>query len=327
MSTTDIEWTDRVWNPVTGCTKVSAGCKHCYAETVANRFWRATEPPILTATVEGETARPRRFTDVQCHEDRLTQPLRWRKPSRVFVNSMSDLFHEDVPDDFIERVFSVMGLAERHTFQVLTKRPARMRAWFSNRRFDVKNHAILKTEIADGGAYSMPWPFLNVQLGVSVEDPATADERIPLLLQTPAAVRFVSLEPLLSHVSIEGWLDTETCIGACYRPACGGCAPHLDWVIVGGESGPHARPCDVAWIRLIVQQCVEAGTPVFVKQLGTRPVASGPLAIPSGLRVTGASGGTDIVFRDRKGADIVEWPEDLRVRQYPSTLVSTGAAS
>jgi protein gp37 len=236
-----IEWTDATWNPVTGCTKVSQGCKHCYAERHAVRFW-------------GD----RKFTEVRCHPERLDQPLRWRRPRRVFVNSMSDLFHEDVPDEFIWQVFNVMQLSGEHIFQILSKRPARMYEFVSRR-------------IRNAGHPPLP----NVWLGVSCENQDTADERIPLLLRTLAAVRFVSAEPLLGPVNFEAieWrgnmlypLRGETMAhdGAMYR---GGA--RLDWVIIGGESGPGARPFDVAWARHIIAQCKTAGVPVFMKQLGS----------------------------------------------------------
>jgi protein gp37 len=182
-----IEWTDATWSPVTGCTKVSEGCRHCYAETMAKRFW-------------GD----RHFGDVQCHPDRLEQPLRWRKPRRVFVNSMSDLFHPAVPDDFIDRVFAVMALCPQHTFQVLTKRPERMRAWF-----DGGEHLRMTRCFRNFQHYTKPvgpWPLPNVWLGVSVEDQATADERIPVLLDTPSALCFVSAEPLLGEIDLGMWL-------------------------------------------------------------------------------------------------------------------------
>ena len=492
---TSIEWTDATWSPVTGCTKVSAGCKHCYAEGVAKRFW-------------GD----RKFTDVQTHPDRLDAPLRWRKPRRVFVNSMSDLFHEDVPDEFIDRVFAVMALAPQHTFQVLTKRPERMRAWvsdpetpfrvtramdslhgtpraaeevrpiagfpgyfasshgtiYSERRghrrhmrpdYGDQGHArvqlhregesqrgkrmlvhrlVLETFVGqppspdaqgrhlDGNPrnnaaenlswgeqgdnwgdskrhgthrrYSkldqatvdairsraaqgesgealgrefgvsgtqvrnivagrqwatkalIGWPLPGVWLGVSAEDQATADERIPLLLETPAAVRFVSCEPLLGPIDVtvlqrsDGWqvdslrgIYSHSCDEgfdhpAAYEEVPGG--PHLDWVLVGGESGPNARPCDVAWIRSIVEQCGEAGLACFVKQLGAVPfVGDGKHTHVSGYRGYGVvcdqgdpcphcgkhpiTQWPSLVLRDRKGSDPSEWPDDLRVREFP----------
>ncbi len=195
---TGIAWTNATWNPVTGCTKVSQGCKHCYAE----REWaRLSANPKATAYFGLA------FTDVACHEDRLDQPLRWEKPRLIFVNSMSDLFHEAVPDDFIDKVFAVMALAEQHVFQVLTKRPERMWRWFDPEH-DNREHAVGQAmrEIAasrgSNDAGLPEWPLPNVWLGVSIEDQATADARIPLLLQTPAAVRWVSAEPLLGPIEI-----------------------------------------------------------------------------------------------------------------------------
>ena len=289
-----IEWTDETWNPVTGCTKVSQGCKHCYAEGVANRFW-------------GD----RKFTDVQTHPDRLDQPLRWRKPRRVFVNSMSDLFHEDVPYTFIGKVFEAMISAPQHTYQVLTKRPARMWDFLS-----------IHTE--DGGPLARSYdgnrlPYRHVWLGVSVEDQATADERIPLLLQMPAALRFVSYEPALGPVNLWPWLnDPETySAGGGFIAGDGdwkGPSP-IGWIIVGGESGPKARVFDVAWAAQTVGQCKDAGVPCFVKQLGAQPITNNDHPI---------SGGMDwelgrIPLKHPKGADPSEWPADLRVQQYPET--------
>jgi protein gp37 len=239
MAKTRIEWADKVWNPVTGCTKVSEGCRNCYAEVIANRFW-------------GE----RKFTDVQCHPDRLGIPSHWRKPSKIFVNSMSDLFHEDVPDDFIREVFSAMYLPEnrKHTFIVLTKRPERMRNMIHYAP-DLGNH---------------------IWLGVSVENQAAADERIPLLLQTPAAVRFVSVEPMLERVDLSKvWVDylsgwtADTAMDKNGDPESYQVQTEkLDWVICGGESGVHARPhpplIDVHFLK---EQCVSAGVPFFLKQM------------------------------------------------------------
>ena len=286
MATTSIEWTDRVWNPVTGCTKVSPGCKHCYAETIADRFWATQYPhiPILTGPRAGEE-QPRKFTDVWTHDERLLEPLSWRKPSKVFVNSMSDLFHEDVPYEFIMRIWGTMHDTPRHSYQILTKRAGRM--------------AAVVPRLVDGGFGVLP----NVWLGVSVEDQQRADERIPLLLQTPAAVRFISAEPLLGLVDIYQYLGGgRNPIG----PAYGG--KGLDWVIVGGESGPKSRPFDVAWARLIVQQCQAAGVACFVKQMGANWREHSPNGDPGLIQWT---------TRDRKGGDPNEWSEDLRVREFP----------
>lgn len=348
-ATTSIEWTDRTWNPVTGCRKVSPGCKHCYAEGVAHRFWGTQYPavPVGPSLPDGgPTAwRERQFTDVMTHEDRLLEPLSWRKPAKVFVNSMSDLFHEDVPDAFIDQVFAVMALCPQHTFQVLTKRPERMLQYLTrpgamcSREASV-NGAIWSTlgtkrgsRIRHGGAWRCTWPLPNVWLGVSVEDQHRANERIPLLLQTPAAVRFISAEPLLGPLLLpRGWLgqtaDCDSCQVINVRVdedgCCQGCGSDatlrygLDWVIVGGESGPGARPCHEAWVRSIVQQCQAAGTPVFVKQLGAFPIWS-----LSDGRPANGEGGTAKAARTVAGAlnpkcaDPSEWPEDLRVREFP----------
>lgn len=285
-----IEWTDATWGPVTGCTKVSQGCKNCYAE----REWpRLQHLPAYAG---------RAFTDVMCHPEKLGIPLHWTKPRRIFVNSMSDLFHEDVPDEFIDKVFAVMALASQHTFQVLTKHPKRMLDWFAR---DDGHSAPITRCIAEiyvshqGLATAFPfdaeraigvgmrgWPLPNVWLGVSVEDQATADERIPLLLQTPAAVRWVSAEPLLSGIDLGEWLGGGECDDCgsraplAYWPLSNGvrfCGCRstaiketrgIDWVVAGGESGPKARPMHPDWVRLLRDQCQAAGVPFFFKQWG-----------------------------------------------------------
>lgn len=360
MSTSAIEWTDRTWNPVTGCTKVSQGCKHCYAEGVAARFFATQYRPLLshdpTRTIDTVStshhedllanglARPRRFTDVQTHEDRLLEPLRWRKPARVFVNSMSDLFHEAVPDAFIDQVFGVMALAPRHTFQILTKRPQRMRDYFAPGQFrdvgvaiaakalhtKVRPFALPDARVFDARrvALNQPWqmdawPLPNVWLGVSVEDQATADERIPLLLGTLAALRFVSYEPALDRVVFDNgdtsWLschegctdESENVCGAFENH--GECFRGIDWVIVGGESGPGARPFDIEWARSVVRQCRYAKVPVFVKQMGANSHGYLPEARDFVSALVQVGG-----FITGKGGDPAEWPEDLRVREFPA---------
>ncbi len=323
---TAIEWTDATWNPVTGCTKVSTGCKNCYAEAAFPRTAAGQTVPdgYKQAGFCGKrpVTRPRRFTDVRCHPERLDKPLRWRKPRRVFVNSMSDLFHEAVPDKFIDQVFATMALAPRHTFQVLTKRPERMRAllFVSQLRIQATTERLFYSKRDDEDDPPRPkWPLPNVWLGVSCEDQLTADDRIPILLHTPAAKRFVSLEPLLGPIDLTGGkhrrLDPPPKPRYLVSPrdrkqslATGasfylGKPVGLDWVIVGGESGPKARPCDVAWIRSIVEQGKTAGVPYFVKQLGARPV------------VFGEGWGE---LSDRKGGNPAEWPEDLRVQEMPT---------
>jgi protein gp37 len=342
MADTTIEWCDRVWNPVTGCTKVSPGCAHCYAEGIADRFWSTQYPPVETFPTSffPDGRRPRAFTDVMTHATRLDQPLRWKKPARIFVNSMSDLFHDDVPDDFIDQAFAVMALAPQHTFQVLTKRAERMRAYIQSRAektsFHVRLHAILTNARNEGSTPQHSWPLPNVWLGVSVENQLVADERIPVLLHTPAAVRFISAEPLLGPVNLTriehvGPGATGTCfLDVMKGQGCsiGGVWPYgrLDWVIVGGESGPQARPCDICWVRAIVIRCQAAHVPVFVKQLGSDPRDAAAERDDMCARETWPEGwmptiGGRRVWRpdlsSRKGGDPSEWPEDLRVREFP----------
>ena len=327
---TSIEWTDKTWNPVVGCSRVSKGCERCYAERVAHR---GMLPQHKGLTVLGKHG-PRWTGEVRFLADRLAEPLSWRKPRRVFVNSMSDLFHESLSIPDIARVFAVMAQAERHTFQVLTKRAKRMREVLASQLFwaDV-DLAHIEMFSGDGGtdddrdrvanacgARVLP----NVMLGVSVEDQATADERIPHLLACPAAVRWVSYEPALGPVDF-GLVGTlpASMTGGAYVLA----AEWLHWIVVGGESGPGARPFDVAWARSVIAQCRDAGVPVFVKQLGAVPHVGDAGA---GWAVTYGERGrhwrmddnatdplTVYEIRDRKGGDMSEWPEGLRVRQWP----------
>jgi len=259
---TPIEWTDRVWNPLRGCARVSEGFRNCYAERVAWRFGSKPGTPyhgLVQMTSQG----PKWTGKLQLVHTALNEPGFWKKPSRVFVNSMSDLFHEAVPDEFIEKVFVVIARHPQHTFQVLTKRPQRM-------------HDIMVRWQSRGWMraqdYGMP---ANVWLGVSVEDQAAADERIPLLLTTPAAVRWVSAEPLLGPVDftnitaarprgVEQW----DALRRQYDDEIGGGGPRVDWVVVGGESGPGARPMHPGWARSLRDQCEAAGVPFFFKQWG-----------------------------------------------------------
>lgn len=263
---TKIEWATDVWNPVTGCTKVSEGCRHCYAEGIANRFW-------------GE----RKFTDVQCHPDRLDAPLHWKKPRRVFVNSMSDLFHKDVSFEFILRMWMTMAAAHEHTFMILTKRPDRMSRFVNEWLPGAWGLATMSLKLLNK-------PIPNVWLGVTVENQKAADERVPLLLQTPAAVRFVSVEPMLGPVNLtrikwakipvdpknykfgapppdELWSMRNSLLSHsadAYNKELTG----IDWVICGGETGPGARPMHPDWVRSLRDQCYDAGTPFFFKSWG-----------------------------------------------------------
>lgn len=492
---TSIEWTEATWSPVTGCSKTSLGCKNCYAERLFPRAYPG-----------------RKFTDVQTHPNRLRQPLSWRKPKRIFVNSMSDLFHEDIPEEFIVEVFAVMACSSIHTFQVLTKRPTRMREVLSHP--DFPNKIASAIEVADWyGMYNVRdydlmaasvirnrqvWPLPEVWLGVSVENQETADERIPLLLQTPAAVRFLSCEPLLGPVDLSKWLggnsqydlDREDrrlslsgssgrsdrseagweCLENSRREARpmgqspqkknsdaspdrrdpvgwvstrknhapgeasndGGSSSSLpgfsrsdssgadnqsqelqwrqggqstreprdsdirrssearndnlgqeteaperrtqqdgevdrtssagdssssltgpeakinsdgfrskrpnhikdsaksalaiSWTIIGGESGPKARPMHVAWARSLVEQCKTAGVSCFMKQLGSFPVMSkqdwestSTRRLLSAKNDPHAPAGTvAFAIGDYKGGTPEEWPIELRVREYPN---------
>lgn len=243
MGKTSIEWTDQTWNPVTGCDKVSPGCDNCYAEGIAHRF--AGTPQFPNGF--GVTLRP----------ERLSEPLHWRKPRRVFVNSMSDLFHADIPDEFIAKVFVTMARAPRHTFQILTKRPGRMRSLLADDPQKLLE-ALADEEMA-AALYDAPWPLPNVWLGVSAEDQKWARVRIPVLLDTPAAVRFVSAEPLLGPLDLKMWLENDP--GKFV-------VPPLDWVIVGGESGRGSRPMHPGWVRTIRDQCTESGVAFLFKQWG-----------------------------------------------------------
>lgn len=305
-----IEWTSETWNPLVGCTKVSAGCKGCYA---IRQAWRNAHMPHTAERYAGTVAKTSSGLNwtgqVRLVESVLDKPLRWRKPRRVFVNSMSDLFHESVPDEWIARIFNVMADAPQHTFQVLTKRPGRMREVLRG----PKSHRLWSPNLWHRSI--LP----NVWLGVSVEDQATADARIPLLLEAPAAVRFVSAEPLLGpvrfdRIAIPGVrrpeLGDETHASALFDHA--GYTNRLDWVIVGGESGPGARPCDVEWIGSIVRQCRDAGVPAFVKQLGSWAYDSRFMSPATRHAANCATG-----IHSRKGGDPAEWPEDLRVREFP----------
>lgn len=318
-SQSDIEWTDTTWNPVAGCAKVSAGCKHCYAETMAARH-------ALMSAAQGRTSPYLPVVDAERRRwrgnfvtlpERLADPLSWRKPRRVFVNSMSDLFGEGVPFEYIAAVFGLMAATPRHTYQVLTKRPARMVEFFEHtERFSLGPLAYCRmranpyVEEAPG-----PWPLPNVWLGVSAEDQATADERIPLLLQVPAAVRFISAEPLLGPIELHHeWLVGRILAGGAAIPAAR--APALDWIIVGGESGPGARRCDLTWLRDVVRSCSAAGVDCFVKQVGAHPTLDG---IARGQARGTFVGDTLARITNRKGADPSEWPEYLRIREWPHT--------
>lgn len=326
---TAIEWTDATWNPVTGCAVVSPGCTNCYAMRLAGT--RLAHHPSRAGLTRDSKAGPVWTGETRLNEEWLTQPLRWRRPRRIFVCAHGDLFAESVPDEWIDKVFAVMALAPQHTFQVLTKRAKRMREYLTDKDVArriwiltgiIADHGKLAALAANGAVWGgdEPWPLRNVWLGVSVEDQTRAEERIPHLLATPAAVRFVSAEPLLGPVDFlkhADWARMQP-LGASYDkydPLTGNCeydldetgsstsylwGPKIDWIIVGGESGPGARPMRVEWAQNIVAQCRAAGVACFVKQLSS----GGPHPIK----------------------DMALFPDDLRVREMPNARKEKEAA-
>ena len=311
---TGIEWTDSTWNPFMGCSRVSEGCRHCYAERIAGRFSaKAAGAGVydgLTQLVKGGQVWTGKLNSAR--EQTWELPLRWKKPRRVFVNSMSDLFHENAPPKWVDRTFATMALAPRHVFQILTKRPERMLDYLTlagtKANIDAELIGIkLSRREFDHLPFEPPaWPLPNVWLGVSVENQRAADERIPLLLRTPAAMRFISAEPLLGPISLDRWSgEALKCMWpgcgwwgptgeACrdesnpdgsrtFCPCCGETCPPaallgeaLHWVICGGESGPRARAMTPDWARSLKDQCVNAGVPFFFKQWGEWMPGSGP---------------------------------------------------
>jgi len=349
---TSIEWTDKTWNPVRGCSRVSEGCRHCYAEEIAARF--SGEGQAYEGLAQRVGGEPRWTGAVRFLPEKLAAPLRWRKPRRVFV-------------------------CPQHTFQVLTKRPERAVGWFrwleAHHAEQNATHGPVESLSAETRIFALrqrvdlfalaahavpPWPLPNVELGVSVEDQATADERIPELLRCPAAMRWVSYEPALGPVDFDGNLRTWRCPECGETPSVDGrwrwlddrpehhhgypighlpASDHggLDWIVVGGESGPKARPFDIAWGRETVAQCRAAGVPVFVKQLGARPQSRDFEDLPGREQRRladdvgeGACHGhfwRSLNLRHPKGGDPAEWPEDLRVREWPAVPSGAGGAS
>lgn len=250
---TKIVWTDATWNPVVGCTKVSPGCNHCYADAIATRF-------------AGTDAYPNGFA-VTLKAHKLHQPVKWTRGRKIFVNSMSDLFHDEVDTSYVAQVFAIMAACPQHTFQILTKRHARMRSLLTNPDFPDMVDAALSsftmhgtiTDKARAAAPSMEdGPLPNVWLGVSTEDQKWADIRIPYLLETPAALRFISAEPLLGPINLSPWIHLDQAEDG---------YPPLDWILVGGESGRSARRMDPEWARDLRDQC-QGVVPFLFKQAG-----------------------------------------------------------
>ena len=345
MGVTTIEWTDRSCNPLralnikTGamghyCEKVSSGCAHCYASGFQKRFGlpefpgksRLAKLPVINK--EGRVP----ITDeieIFLDQSKLDEVMRTRKPSRWFWLDMSDLFGSWVPDEWIDKIMCVMAATSRQTHQVLTKRPDRMLRYFKEWSDGIDGRdarcevwldrmcmSVASGNIESDCDISRPWPLPNLWLGTSCENQATFDQRSPLLNDTPAAVRFLSLEPLLGPIDISPFLESYT----------------NRWVIVGGESGFIARPCNVQWIRSIVQQCKSYGVPCFVKQLGARPIdevtkSAAELMFPNGVPAGVQVGGgyhrrAELSLSHKKGGDPKEWPADLNVREFPNVSVS-----
>lgn len=392
MAKSKIEWTEQTWNFLIGCDKVSTGCKNCYAITQANIRMHNPNAKMqkkFANTVKKENGKLNWTGHINFDEETLLKPLSNKTPTTYFVNSLSDLFHENAKDEWIDKAFAVMALTPQHTYQILTKRPERMREYLlskvgleSREETIMREAAFLGNIIWDSRGnrkelyrnsknienrrswvgFSLP----NVWLGVSVENQKAADERIPLLLDTPAKVRFLSCEPLLEEVNLVDPImknssefldgrDGEGCdfsdlmecaewdyLGHKYIPKyesalemsfCEKCSnreanpmhnnrsfrhlstenQYIDWIIVGGESGHGARPCDIAWIRSIVQQCKDAGVSVFVKQLGAKPFVK-----DTSWRAKDADYRREYLkLKNKKGGDISEFPEDLRIREMP----------
>lgn len=319
-----IEWTGKTWNPISGCKRISPGCQNCYAETMTKRLAAMGQEKY-----QGLLNDQNRFNGViKFDEKALLIPLKTKKPTTYFVNSMSDLFHENVKDEWIDKIFAVMALSPQHTFQILTKRADRMRDYF--RSFYLPQAFFrgqqLSNWIEDKFGKDKVMPVINagisqglpnVWLGVSVENQKAADERIPLLLETPAAIRFLSCEPLLEEINLRPYMpfclrhkipeNIMDCLGAAHD---GTEWRKPDWVIFGGESGQEkikVRSCMHEWIRDGVQQCQAARVPVFVKQLGTNSFYFDLIRI----------GEYEWKTKDKKGGDIAEFPEDLRLREMP----------
>jgi protein gp37 len=362
---TKIEWTDASWNPIRAiygheemvragwhCEHVSEECEECYAEVINRRL----------GTTLGFRRQDRDKVEISIAEHILEQPLRWKRPRRIFVCSMTDLFGEFVPEWMIDQVFAVMASCQRHTFQVLTKRPERMRAYLLDPETPGRVDCLIEDCIAqyvdplDRRSDDMratarcleDGPLPNVWLGVSAGTQKAADSRIPLLLQTPAAIRFVSYEPALGPITLD-WLGpdgypsaginslTGERRGSHEEPERSTWGTRLDWVIVGGESGPRARPFNLAWARSVVKKCRGANVACFVKQLGSVPImgevawrslSRTPIlnAAPHNRKVC-PSDCVPLKFNHSKGGDIDEWPLDLRVRQWPETPALKGATA
>lgn len=339
-----IEWTDATWTVAVGCTRVSAGCDNCYAATFVHRGLHESHKGL---TVLRPKSAKRPGVDwngkVRIVPKNLSLPLKWRTPRRIFVGSMTDIFHHRTSMKYIAALFGVMAMASHHTYQILTKRPDRMLeffAWLDEQskafRADARalanangnrvkpdprvlycidiaeREGIVSPDLASATRAYSEWPLRCVHIGASVEDQATADERIPLLLKVPAVIRWVSCEPMLGPVAFDTICSSTTGHGQALQTY----ANALSWVVVGGESGAKARAFDVGWARDVIAAGRLGGMRVYVKQLGSHPRSSsagdkrhcGDTMLPSPFRM---------FLEDCKGGDEQEWPDDLRVREAP----------
>lgn len=350
---TGIAWTDSTWNPIRGCSVVSPGCKNCYAQTMANRYSGPGLPYEGLVNSTGHWNGVIRVVDKA-----MDQPLRWHAARKIFVNSMSDLFHHNVSLFTIDEIFAVMAMAQHHYFQVLTKRPATMLKYLRNPKCadsiadliierwgekyshkgpfakDASGDRLATSTaagVAEGIRKGWRWPLPNVWLGVSAENQETADERIPILLQVPAAIRWVSYEPALGRIDFDRECvvprDGERVVVRWLGGSYTGALPRargLDWIVVGGESGGGARPFDIGWARDTVKACRHAGVACFVKQLGAKPydLAASRYAdhgeINQGTAEQAWVQTLSHTVRHRSGGDMNEWPVDLRVQAFPA---------
>lgn len=280
-----IEWTDATWNIVNGCSVLSPGCTNCYAMRLAG--WLKKNDPSRAGLTEPSKTGPVWTGEVRWNAKQEELPLRWRRPRRVFVAAHGDIFHENVPTEWLDRIWAIMKLAENHSFQVLTKRPKRMRLYLSDPELPerIAQRCLIEgrnmrpgapcwqgdrwRDAGQGVVVPARWPLPNVHLGVSAEDQVRANERVPELLQTPAAFRFVSLEPLLGPVDLARveFMPGNSAYMIDARYVCEGYQA-LNWVIAGGESGLRARPMEIGWVRALRDQCAATGTPFFFKQWG-----------------------------------------------------------
>lgn len=338
-----IQWTDRTWNPTLGCSRVSPGCEHCYAEGVAHRGMQEAHRGL---TVLGKNG-PRWNGKIRQLPDRLETPLRWKTPQRVFVDSMSDLFHEGVPFEYIDRVFATMAISGHvrrcrrrgdcdhegfdcestglppvlipHTFQVLTKRTWRAAEYLNGPDVaDRIRQAAYETpglHMESGTMDNMPWPLHNVWMGTSIEDQKRSDERLTALVMCPATIRFLSVEPMLGPVELGLAGKVDGNVARVYGASSSVLRfsrvhQTINWVICGGESGGKARGFNIAWARALRDECAAFGVPFFLKQLGAKPLISR-------LGLDGEPLQERLVLESGKGDKMHEWPEDLRLRQWP----------